>query len=76
VPGVPVLANDISDSSSDEEMMIESSWQKTTLKGSNFDSSPEKLGEDVAGLHNIILLIPKILRGIQKKKKTSTANSK
>jgi hypothetical protein len=57
----------VSDSSGDEESVVENSWQRTTLKGSDIDSPSAKLGEVVAGLH--ILLIAKILRKIKKKKK-------
>ena len=51
--------NNVGDSSSDEDSTLENNWQRTTLKGSDIDSPPAKLGEVVAGLH--ILLIAKIL---------------
>ena len=47
---------------SDEESVLENSWQRTNAhKRSDIDSPPAKLGEVVVGLHNVILLTAKIL---------------
>ena len=66
VVGTSASVNNIGDSSSDEDSTLENNWQRTTLKGSDIDSPPAKLGEVVAGLH--ILLIAKMLWKIKKKK--------
>lgn len=55
-----------SECSSDEDALVETSWQKNPLKGLTGDHLPEKLGELLSGLY--ILMVSKILRRIKKGK--------
>ena len=55
-----------SESSNDEDSIVENSWQRNPLKGADGDDLPEKLGEMLTGLY--ILLVSKILRRIRKGK--------
>lgn len=54
------------ETSGDEDLTVENSWQKTPLKGILAQHLPEKLGEVLTGLH--MLLVSKIYRKIRKGK--------
>lgn len=63
---IPNLQPSNSESSGDEDAIVENSWQRNPLKGAGVIDPPEKLGEMLAGLY--ILLVSKILRRIKKGK--------